>query len=1574
MSEGTVVFEIIASAKGVKVVQKQTDDLARSSEKASKSTDKLSKSRDAYHRKEKGAAQISSNQTKNFSKMQQGIDGGGGSGGLVRAYALLAANVFALTAAFGVLSRSAQVDTLVESMEILSTTGGTYIKNLARNMQEASGFAVDLAQSMRQVSLASSAGLSTKEIEGLTQVAKGAAISLGRNLPDAMDRIFRGAIKLEPEILDEIGLFVRVDEASQKYARQLNKSATSLTQVEKRQAFLNEILDQGTKKFAEYADEIKPDPYVRLGAALGDIAQSGLSLLNSVLGPLLNFLAESQGALTAVFGVLVFSLIKKAIPALGQFNTRIAENAQQAAQNARDYTEGLKATTTAEVEETNKKLAEKKRLLESERKITGKGKGRASQAAAAKQVDKALKKELDGEKRLELLRKKEKLMEKQILASKEKQQKLLKQDLADMRVELSNLEQQERLTKQIADNEARGRIDPKKGSLSQLRQSKLDEKATSTTILAGVSNKAEQQGMKAGFNELNKELKENKKNLGAGSKAMTRFTGTASILGTGISRLMMILGPWMMLLSILSPLIFKLVKMMGFGSEEAKKLSKSLKLVSDQTENLGKRFDKQIKSFNDGTLSYREQNKALLAYNKSQQETLKNIQLLQKDLEAFEKQLGFFTGGWEILKSAFGLSFEQKTLKQQTKGMRESVIAAFNMDDKVLMKGFKEAIPDTVDLEKALANVGAAREALNKINLRAIPIDEKNNRTIDDSMRAYSKESDVIIDAAVKEGMLLESHAKVAKLNNAVRKSIDERKEATDNFTPSEEQLAAAAEGANKVLEQRVQIYAAMESALEGAQESISKFQQSFRAKTKVDEVLSSFRQLTATLDGIDSLNPEQVTKFFKKFDNTDNPFNKLLKGVKKDEQSYRDAIKKIMDDLEEFRVVAITAATNIKSLTAESKDFQKVFTTGAVKGIEIEHKLTQAKKEQEKIATANTKVLLISLGIDKERLKEAYAAIKAADTKLDKEAAMAEYGLDELDMLAVQNSLTAEEIKQTETALAIATQVSRGKKRELELDLQILNVEKELKNVLEQRATAQAKLSSLQKRGTLDIRPEEEAKLAIEAASTKLKMTVSEAKIKFSIMQMEREILKEEFRVLHERKKAKDGVGFADFDETMANFNNNPLFSGEALKNTIALASETFRIEVAQAVEKGFGGGVLAGIKTSQAAFKEQTKQNAIDREKAITEARAKQTALNTAEGVGALDGMSSVDAAGQAAGEDFDKAVAAERGLQMFRSTATAMSEQLKELGPQGALIASVVQGAMVIGDAWSYAAETMSGGGNAMEKGAAVAAAAAQTIGQIGQMMAANSKAQIAEVDQQIAAEKRRDGKSKESVAKMKALEKKKDAINRKAFEQQKKMQIATTIASTAASIMQVMSAPGDPYKAFGIPMSIMLGALGAAQVAIIARQKYNGGSAGDIPAPATKLSIGKRSNSVDVSRGSSAGELSYLRGERGVGSNANNFTPGGAMGRKGYASGGEGILVGERGPEVVTPSQPVDVIPNDKLGGNTNVNFSINAVDAAGVEDLLVNQRGNIIRMIREAANDTGERFLETVDTQAYGSST
>jgi hypothetical protein len=151
-----------------------------------------------------------------------------------------------------------------------------------------------------------------------------------------------------------------------------------------------------------------------------------------------------------------------------------------------------------------------------------------------------------------------------------------------------------------------------------------------------------------------------------------------------------------------------------------------------------------------------------------------------------------------------------------------------------------------------------------------------------------------------------------------------------------------------------------------------------------------------------------------------------------------------------------------------------------------------------------------------------------------------------------------------------------------------------------------------------------------------------------------------------------------------------------------------------------------------------------------------------------------------------------------------------------------------------------------------------------------------------------------------------------------------------------------------------------------------QYQGGGAEGGISTP-TSITVGERSNKVDVSQQASAGELAYLRGARGIGTSSTAFTPtGGAAGlRKGYADGGE-ILVGERGPEQITPLSPMQVWPSD-MGAKSqvNANFTIHAIDAQGVEDVLMAQQGNIIGMIRSAANDHGEEFLEAINTDMYG---
>ena len=165
--------------------------IAKGADKAAKATDKASKAAKGHNKQQKGVAGATSNTTKGFSKMTTGM-----TGGLVPAYATLAANVFALSAAFGLLSRNDAIAKLNEGLELTGLAAGKNLGMLSRKLQEVTGHAISAEESMRAVAIGTSAGFSDEQLVGLTEVAKGAALALGRNMPDAIDRLIRGAAKL----------------------------------------------------------------------------------------------------------------------------------------------------------------------------------------------------------------------------------------------------------------------------------------------------------------------------------------------------------------------------------------------------------------------------------------------------------------------------------------------------------------------------------------------------------------------------------------------------------------------------------------------------------------------------------------------------------------------------------------------------------------------------------------------------------------------------------------------------------------------------------------------------------------------------------------------------------------------------------------------------------------------------------------------------------------------------------------------------------------------------------------------------------------------------------------------------------------------------------------------------------------------------------------------------------------------------------------------------------------------------------------------------------------------------------
>jgi lambda family phage tail tape measure protein len=286
---------------------------------------------------------------RDFAKESQGL------GGLVRLYATVAANLFAVGAAFNTLKEAMNTSNMVEGLNQLGATSGQSLGTLAKNLASASGGALSLRDSMEATAKATSAGMSGKQLMQLGSVAKNASQALGLSMTDAVSRLTRGITKLEPELLDELGIFTKIDKATEDYARSVGKSAGALTDFEKRQAFANAVLKEGTDKFA--AINIPTNPYDKLLASLKDLAQNGLEAVNKVLGPLLNSLSQSPGALTTGIAYLSAMLVKQALPAITQYREGLVASAAAAAKAAESRAADAKAAQVSQADKV-KAMAE----------------------------------------------------------------------------------------------------------------------------------------------------------------------------------------------------------------------------------------------------------------------------------------------------------------------------------------------------------------------------------------------------------------------------------------------------------------------------------------------------------------------------------------------------------------------------------------------------------------------------------------------------------------------------------------------------------------------------------------------------------------------------------------------------------------------------------------------------------------------------------------------------------------------------------------------------------------------------------------------------------------------------------------------------------------------------------------------------------------------------------------------------------------------------------------------------------------------------------------------------------------
>lgn len=310
----------------VKVDDKQLKRLGLTSKKVAKDVGDVGTSAHSADRQLKGAAKASSNTTKNFSKMAQGINGG-----LVPAYATFAASVFALGAVFRALSSAADLRILVEGQKAFGEATGKAMRSVAQATMLATESQISFREASQAAAIAGAAGFNADQIVQLGQAATNVSKVLGRDVTDSFNRLVRGTTKAEPELLDELGIILRLEVATQKYAAANNKLAKELTIFEKQQAVLNEVLGQAERKYAAVAASIKPNEFQQLAVSIEKITDKIGAFVGTVLGPFATFLGDNLYAAGAAVGLFGLTILRSVVPSYDQWieRTKLQNQAEE---------------------------------------------------------------------------------------------------------------------------------------------------------------------------------------------------------------------------------------------------------------------------------------------------------------------------------------------------------------------------------------------------------------------------------------------------------------------------------------------------------------------------------------------------------------------------------------------------------------------------------------------------------------------------------------------------------------------------------------------------------------------------------------------------------------------------------------------------------------------------------------------------------------------------------------------------------------------------------------------------------------------------------------------------------------------------------------------------------------------------------------------------------------------------------------------------------------------------------------------------------------------------------------------
>ena len=1846
MASNTAQFDLIINALGnlseaIKDTNKLNTELLRGTKitrDAAKATDELAGSNKRaaaaaaeHDYKQSQGLRGTASSGRNMSKLAQTISGGPNS--LVAAYATLAANAFAVSATFNKLKEIQQVEQLMKGLEAQGNRTGHTLSVVADNMRALTKFSVGAGEAMKATAQASAAGISTADIEKLTKVATNASIALGRNVPDSLNRLILGVAKGEPELVDELGLTVKMTEAQAIYARQIHKTVESLTQYEKQQALLNAWVAQGELKFSGMADAVDTNPYDKLSASFSNLGQTVGNFINSagVVG-FVDFLSKDNWALGAAIVFFASTIKNTLLPVFSQA-AEAAHKASLAKQGDLANQQESLATTLAELEAEKALNAERLAGL----KVTTAGRSRPANytkweklASSTDAAEREQAKGMLGPAQTSLKNYIDKL-EAEKMALEEKKKSALKS--AKMQPELEWGKVAERHTAEIAEKDAliaanekvlantKNHAEQEEALLTKI-SNKEQEAATLSkqTRMAKLEGMAQEgranavQALSAGkvseatqymtlstraYNEalaIEAALKAEDNivtngqtralalyneqlaiTLGESEVAIVTQTGFSKALqtlkaalfgaGTGVKALGatvlewlpmvglamlavdLLSGAWNTLSEVLDPVGTKMKKSM----EDFNKILESTKGKQDALVEMQKSMasasDIAIASLSNQAATVTE---LLNAYDKVRQSAIaaKEEQKSKGQIPINQVSVAMQGPGGPIApymatkstgESVFGTSTKvaeaagaaydklkislpettdklllaNKTWKQfldmpvedrvkafdtnllslaDTESKVEAATKALNKSALDLNTGYTDFIKslttttpyDTIlvkvksfgtaaaDLKKNLAKLGAgaSKEEQDKFSsqfasaLTSLKGDARHMFTVDlqfnmdrfDEVQQRIQELSKKTNRSAGENEELKTLSTQRKgLETSITGELEKQIKGYSAQLSKNQALSIINQGdlaiaqANLAVIQKRGIVTGKNAVDElKAQNRIIELQQN-ELQIKAITLKIDLQKATLSLDELDRQTKlldtytditkqlDKQTELKKQSSLVDKMSSGKATAAEKEEYKTSVAKTRLLDMSPDARTKAAIAERKKQiegEMAAEKAGLTLLEKQSAALGMgksssaeqaaaysKAELKLSQNKAEvlrninelndtritsENQIAnilSGSTETLNNELSIIRRSSElRVNAANEETKYKLDelrielalanahRDSGQATYYKDMIDLTERKNNATIKGIRSEEQLQTLDKIAIKSVEERLQLEKDILDVKSKILDASKEAQAADAELAEARASyedkisGTTETTNTEKLKAAREA----YKIAVEEADLKKAMIHQEFVLLKEKRAQFEQDQR----TAISTLEKKLLTPMSMPSIlsgedapsiggkSGKSPAEDTIIAENKPKDQSAYLAQWQAHNTVLNASKAANMgmAHAEDAATAAVDKHTEALRTNIKtMSALSPLTTKGFMESYRNQQARFEAvktqnegkSREETNKSLVT-FGFSEASKSIDDMKEKLKDLGPRGALVTALEQGAFNISAAFVDAFRIMEDSANDSKvRTVAALQVTSAMIETVSQTMKASAQVKTASIDREIAAEEKRDGHSAQSIAKIDALNKQKDAIQKKAFETDKKMQMAQAIISTASGMAQAL----ELGPLIGPPLAAMIGVMGAAQLAVIASTQYQSEyTPMKIP---QQVSIGTRGDTVNLANGPSAnagGEAGYITGAEGVGTSASTYrTVGSAYGgdlTRGY--GNRGFVVGEKGPEVISPDTPINVTPASDINQAQpiNANIAIHAIDAKGVQDILVSQRGNIIKMLRDAANANGKTFMENVNTNVY----